>query len=191
MKAADEEAYRAFVAARYGSLLRSAFLLTADRGSAEDLVQEALTRAYVRWHRIKAAQAAEAYSRTILVRLATRGRRRRWRGESPTASPPERAIVEPDPDQAESVRVGRAIVEPDPDQAESVRVALAALPATQRAVLVLRYFEGRTEREIAELLDCSPGTVKSRAARGLAALRDAGLLDGVHIPPALDEGDQP
>src|SRR6266550_772407 len=166
MKAADEEAYRAFVAARYGSLLRSAFLLTADRGSAEDLVQEALTRAYLRWHRIKAAQAAEAYSRTILVRLATRGRRRRWRGESPTASPPERAIVEP-----------------DPDQAESVRVALAALPATQRAVLVLRYFEGRTEREIAELLDCSPGTVKSRAARGLAALRDAGLLAGVRTPP--------
>jgi RNA polymerase sigma-70 factor (sigma-E family) len=177
MKAADEEAYRTFVAARYGSLLRSAFLLTADRHAAEDLVQEALTRTYLHWHRIRVAQAAEAYTRTILARIAARGRRRRQ--DSPSGSLPE----------------GPAIT-PDPDQAESVRAALAALPASQRAVLVLRYFEDRTEREIAELLDCSPGTVKSRAARGLAVLRHAGLLDGAgaldaaDLPPVLDQGEQ-
>jgi RNA polymerase sigma-70 factor (sigma-E family) len=174
MKPADEEEYRRFVAARYGSLLRSAYLLTAERGAAEDLVQEALTRTYQHWGRIRAAQAAEAYARTILVRLATRGRRRRWRAESPAGDLPEQVAVEP-----------------DRDQAESVRAALAALPAAQRAVLVLRYFEDRTEQEIAHLLDCSPGTVKSRAARGLAALRDAGLLDGVHMPPIPDDGGQP
>lgn len=164
MRAADEEAFGAFVRARYGSLLRYACLLTADRGHAEDLVQEALARGYGRWSRLAAPEAAESYVRTTLVRLALRSRRRRWRGETPTERPPER------PGPAD-----------DADLAESIRAALAALPAEQRAVLVLRYWEDRTEREIADLLDCSPGTVKSRAARGLAALRGAGLLEDVAV----------
>lgn len=159
MRAVDEEAFGAFVRSRYAGLLRYACLLTADRGLAEDLVQDALSRTYGSWGRVA---VPEAYARTTLVRLALRGRRRRWRGETPTDRPPELPA-----------ETG------DPDLVESVRAALAALPVEQRAVLVLRYWEDRTERQIAELLDCSPGTVKSRAARGIAALREAGLLDGV------------
>ena len=100
-----------------------------------------------------------------------RARRRRWRGETPTSPLPERPA-------------GGG----DPDVAESVRAALAALPAEQRAVLVLRYYDDRTEREIADLLDLPPGTVKSRAARGLAALREAGLLAGVLEGDSRDRG---
>jgi RNA polymerase sigma-70 factor (sigma-E family) len=162
VRAAEEEEFAGFVTARYGNLLRYAYLLTADRGHAEDLVQDGLARTYAAWGRLAAPVAAEAYTRTTLVRLAVRARRRRWRGETPTSALPERPADET-----------------DPDLAESVRVALATLPADQRAVLVLRYYDDRTEREIADLLDCPPGTVKSRAARGLAALREAGLLDGV------------
>lgn len=161
MRPSDEVAFAGFVRARYASLLRYAVLLTGERGQAEDLLQEGLARTYSAWGRLAPA-AADAYTRTTLARLALRGRRRRWRGEIVTASPPERAADQPDQD------LGTA-----------VRAALAALPADQRIVLVLRYFEDRTEREIADLLDCPPGTVKSRAARGLAALRAAGRLDGV------------
>jgi RNA polymerase sigma-70 factor (sigma-E family) len=171
MRAADEEAFAGFVRARYGSLLRYATLLTADRGLAEDLVQDGLARTYGAWGRLEASAAADAYTRTTLVRLALRARRRRWRGETPTSALTERPVNEG-----------------DPDLAESVRVALAALPADQRAVLVLRYYDDRTEREIADLLDCPPGTVKSRAARGLAALRAAGLLDGVLEGDSRDRG---
>jgi RNA polymerase sigma-70 factor (sigma-E family) len=162
VRAVDEDAFVAFVRARYGALLRYAVLLTADRGHAEDLLQDALARTYGAWGRLEAAAAADAYTRTTLVRLALRARRRRWRGETPTSVLPEQPA-------------GGA----DPDVTESVRAALAALPPEQRAVLVLRYYDDRTERAIADQLDCSPGTVKSRAARGLAALREAGLLDGV------------
>jgi RNA polymerase sigma-70 factor (sigma-E family) len=171
VRAADGEMFAGFVRARYGSLLRYGYLLTADRGHAEDLVQDALARTYSAWGRLVEPAAADAYTRTTLVRLALRARRRRWRGETPTPVLPER----PGADL-------------DLDLAESVLAALAALPADQRAVLVLRYYDDRTEREIAALLDCSPGTVKSRAARGLAALREAGLLDGVLEGDSRDRG---
>ncbi|HST66417.1 MAG TPA: SigE family RNA polymerase sigma factor [Mycobacteriales bacterium] len=171
MRGAEGDAFAGFVRARYGSLLRFAYLLTADRGHAEDLVQDGLARTYGAWSRLREPAAADAYTRTTLVRLALRARRRRWRGETPTPVLPEQPA-----DGG------------DPDLAESVRAALAALPADQRAVLVLRYYDDRTEREIAALLDCSPGTVKSRAARGLAALREAGLLDGVLEGDRRDRG---
>jgi len=101
--------------------------------------------------------------------LATVGgwRRRRWRAEIPTQQLPEPQAG----DHAPGVEV-----------AEAVRRALAALPWPQRAVLVLRYFDGRSEAEIAEALGCSVGTVKSRASRGLAALRAAGYWDVSEVP---------
>src|SRR3954452_5389479 len=171
VRAVDEDAFAAFVRARYGSLLRYAVLLTADRGHAEDLYQDALARTYGAWGRLEAVAAADAYTRTTLVRLVLRARRRRWRGETPTSRLPERPAAGA-----------------DPDVTESVRAALAALPAEQRAVLILRYYDDRTEREIADLLDLPPGTVKSRAARGLAALREAGLLAGVLEGDRRDRG---
>jgi len=158
-----------FVASRYSSLARSAYLLVGDRGSAEDLVQSALVSTFGAWGRLLAVEAAESYTRTTMVRLAGRWGRRRWRGEIPADQITER----PDPADHSSTA----------DGAVDVRVALSRLPMQQRAVLVLRYFDDLSEAETARILDCSVGTVKSRASRGLATLRTAGLLG----PAAMTE----
>jgi RNA polymerase sigma-70 factor, ECF subfamily len=160
--------FRDFAAARYGSLVRLAFLLVGDRGHAEDLAQSALLKTYLAWGRVRRPENAEAYARRILVRLATRAGRRRWRGEIPAGGLGEDS--------------GRWQAEPGPgpqalvDGALDARRALLALPAGQRQVLVLRFLEDRSEAETAHLLGISVGTVKSRASRGLASLRQAGLL---------------
>lgn len=156
-----DEGFSAFMAARYGSLLRTAILLTGARTRAEDLTQEALLRTYRAWHRIGREEAAEAYTRTTMVRLLVKDRRRRWHGEIPAARLPDV------PGAGHEERVTEAVV---------VRELLAGVPPGQRAVLVLRFYHQLTEREIAEVLGCSPGTVKSRAARALSALRGAGLV---------------
>lgn len=160
-------AFRQFVAVRYAALVRTALLLTGDRGHGEDLVQSALMRTYAAWPRLADPGNAEAYTRTVMVRLATRWHRRRWLGEQPS----EQVPVAPADDHAAAV-----------DLAQAVRTALLQLPTTQRAVLVLRYYEYRTEAEIADILGCSVGTVKSRASRGLDGLRRAGLLSDVDSP---------
>jgi RNA polymerase sigma-70 factor (sigma-E family) len=159
----DEADFRRFVEASQLSLMRTAWLLTGDRWLAEDLVQTALTATYVRW---KQVEVPEAYARTALMRDAVRGRRRRQL-EQPNAEVPDQAL----PDSAD-----------DAATAHTVRQALAALPVDQRAVLVLRYWSGCTEGEIADVLGCRPGTVKSRATRALAALRSSGLLSAVPTP---------
>jgi RNA polymerase sigma-70 factor (sigma-E family) len=156
-------AFGEFVAGRYASLVRTAFLLTGDRGHAEDLVQVSLLRTFHAWGRLKAPENAEAYVRTTMIRLASRWRRRRWTSEVPSVAPPDREV----PDPAAEI-----------DEAAAVREALQTLPWPQRAVLVLRYFDDLSEVQVAALLSCSVGTVKSRASRGLAALRVAGLLEG-------------
>jgi len=163
VRVARDDEFAAFVAARYRALVRTGLLLAGDLGHAEDLVQSALIRTYLAWGRLRDPASAEAYARRTLTRLAVRARRRRWRGEVATGELPEPA------------RPGRA--DGGGDLAVDVRRALAALPAGQRAVLVLRYLDDLSEAETARLLGISPGTVKSRAARGLASLRQAGLLD--------------
>jgi RNA polymerase sigma-70 factor (sigma-E family) len=150
-----------FVLSRYAGLVRSGYLLTGDRGLAEDLVQQCLMATYRGWHRLDDPANAEAYTRTSMVRLATRWRRRRWHGEVPTDPMPEASLSDHAPGVATS---------------DVVRRALAALPPAQRAVLVLRFFDDRSEDEIAAMLRCSVGTVKSRTSRALAALRTQGLL---------------
>jgi len=164
---ARDDDFAAFVAARYRALVRTGLLLTGDAGHAEDLAQSALIRTYLAWARLREPASAEAYTRKTLVRLAVRARRRRWSGEAAAGSHPGgvRASVEP-------LTAGN-----QSDLAMDVRRALAALPVGQRAVLVLRYLDDLSEAKTAELLGISPGTVKSRAARGLASLREAGLLD--------------
>jgi RNA polymerase sigma-70 factor (sigma-E family) len=160
-----ERAFGEFVAARYASLVRSAYLLTSDLGHAEDLVQTSLMRTYGAWRNLADPANAEAYTRMIMVRLASRWWKRRWRKESPAFPLPEPPVADSSADQTAEL-----------DLTDAVHRALRALPIAQRAVLVLRYYEDRTETEIAELLGCSVGTVKSRASRALAALRTAGLL---------------
>jgi RNA polymerase sigma-70 factor (sigma-E family) len=159
-----EEEFRAFVAARYDALVRSARLMAPDPAQAEDFAQSALVTTFTRWPRLRDPAAAEAYTRTVLTRQCMRAARRRWRGEVPTDVVPERAAGD-----------GYAAV----DNADAVRRALTALPVEQRAVLVLRYYADLSEQDIADVLRCSVGTVKSRASRALTALREHGLLDDV------------
>ncbi|HEX6932308.1 MAG TPA: SigE family RNA polymerase sigma factor [Streptosporangiaceae bacterium] len=159
---ARDEEFAAFVAARYRALVRTGLLLTGDTGHAEDLAQSALIRTYLAWARLREPANAEGYARRTLVRLALRARQRRWTAEIASGRVPD----------------GAAATAPGPDDLGlDVRRALAALPPGQRAVLVLRYLDDQSEQETARLLNLPIGTVKSRAARGLASLRDAGLLD--------------
>ncbi len=157
MDSTDEERYRAFVAARSSALLRTAYLLMGDRGRAEDLLQTALTKAYLSWGRIRDHGAVEAYVRRIMATTATSWWRRRWHGETPT---------ETLPDVAAQGDFGGSHAERD----ELWRL-LQDLPVKQRAVLVLRFYEDMNEAEVADALGVSRGTVKSHTSRALAALR--------------------
>ena len=151
----DEE-FTAFVAARSRALLGTAYLLTGDRGRAEDLLQTALLKTYLAWPRMREPQAAEAYVRRTMVTTSISWSRRRWRGELPAADLPERLT----PDGTSQI-----------DRRAEVWPHLHALPPRQRAVVVLRFYEDLPEARIAELLGCSVGTVKSQTHRALATLR--------------------
>ncbi|SBT51114.1 SigE family RNA polymerase sigma factor [Micromonospora narathiwatensis] len=159
------EGFDDFVVTRSPRLLRTAFLLTRDWVSAEDLLQTALARAWEAWRRIDGDP--EPYVRRIIVNAYASSWRRRWRGELPTADLPE-TVVEADP------HAGL-------DDRDRLWRALGRLPRRQRAVLVLRYFEDLSEVEIAGVLGCSVGTVKSQASRAVAKLR----LDGTLTPEGM------
>ncbi|PRX97017.1 SigE family RNA polymerase sigma factor [Allonocardiopsis opalescens] len=147
--------FSAFVSERSQPLLRTAYLLTRDWALAEDLLQTALAKAWSAWRRIEPA-TREAYVRKILVNAFLSWRRRRWVGEEPWADPPDRPGADP---------YGAV------DDRSAIWQLLGRLPARQRAVVVLRYYEDLSEAQAAELLGCSVGTVKSQHARALAALR--------------------
>jgi RNA polymerase sigma-70 factor (sigma-E family) len=151
----DDDGFREFVTARYANLLRTAYLLTGDRDTADDLLQSALLKAMGRWRRVDDPQA---YLYRIMVNHQISGWRRPWRRrEWLTDSVPDRPAV---PDTAELVA----------DRAQLLS-ALATLPPRMRSVLVLRYWADLSEAQTAELLGCSVGTVKSQASRGLERLR--------------------
>ena len=135
-----------------------AFLLTSDRGEAEDLLQTALLKTSRHWHRLNDREAAYAYVRRVLVTTHTSWRRRRRVHEVLIDRLPE--------------RVSGGSTELEPGRALQ---ALEQLPRQMRAVVVLRYYEGLSEAETAAELRCSLGSVKSQASRGLARLRE--LLD--------------
>jgi RNA polymerase sigma-70 factor (sigma-E family) len=153
--------FREFVVARSTAMLRSAYLLTGDRGRAEDLLQTALVKAWPRWSRVNRDGTGEAYVRRVMYTTYATWWRRRWRGEVPTAELPDAVARDAYASVAERTELLRA---------------LAELSAGQRAVVVLRYFEDRSEVETAELLGCSVGTVKSQCARALARLRQSPIL---------------
>jgi RNA polymerase sigma-70 factor (sigma-E family) len=144
--------FTTYVEARGGALLRTAvFLCTGDRSAAEDLVQSTLVRAYVAWHRVRDEAARDGYVRRIMVRESYR---------RPSRSQP--VLGEPGVLDAHGPVEDRLDLFP----------LLAALPRQQRAVVVLRYYEDLSEREIADALGCSPGSVKRHASRALATLRE-------------------
>lgn len=148
--------FEEFVEARLTALLRFAVVLTGERGLAEDVVQEVLLRAHQKWRRIGALDVPEHYVRRMIVNEFLSWRRR-WSRIVPQANVPEpRTVADHADNHAER---------------EALRTELDKLPRRQRAVLVLRYYAGLSDSEIAEALGCTPGTVRGYASRALAALR--------------------
>lgn len=152
----DTTDFDVFVRARGPSLLRAAYLLTGDQHLAEDLVQTALARTHLAWSRLRAAGNAEAYARKVMYHLQVSRWRRRRVPEALSGDLPEPAQADDNAGTAERM---------------ALRHALLQLAPRQRAVIVLRFFEDRTQAETAELLGCSPGTVKSQTAKALTRLR--------------------
>lgn len=150
--------FEQFVAARGPALVRLARGLLRDPHHAEDVVQDVLAKALVKWSRIQRADDPDAYVRRMVVNATTSFFRRAVRRERAYEHEwlPERSQADGASEHAERARMLEL---------------LHALPTKQRAVLVLRHYEGLPDAEIAELLNCSPVTVRSNAHRGLAALR--------------------
>jgi RNA polymerase sigma-70 factor (sigma-E family) len=157
----DREDFDNFVRGRSRPLLQAAWLLTGDWQQAEDLLQTSLVKVYLSWGRIRESGNVDAYARRVLVTTYVTARRRRWRAEVSTGSLPDHPGTG---DEFAAVDLRRAVTD-----------ALQQLPRRQRAVVVLRYYCDLSERDVAEALGCSEGTVKSQAAKGLAALRSSGL----------------
>jgi RNA polymerase sigma-70 factor (sigma-E family) len=147
---------------RQRALFRYAYLLVGERGLAEDLLQESLTRTYVRWNKLRDSANAEAYTRRVMTNTAISWyRRRSWRERPHDTLPASLAMRSDDGSGEVTARIW-------------LWAELGKLPPQQRAVLVLRYYEDLTQAETARVLGCTEGTVKSQASRALKKLR-AGL----------------
>lgn len=155
---AKAQGFAQFVEARQGALQGTAWLLTGDWALAEDLVQTALVRSWPRWDRIERRDNPEIYVRRAMVNIWAGWRRRRWRAEHPSGAVPDGPAAG---DLAAETATRLA-----------VRSALAMLTSRQRAVLVLRVFDDLSEAQVAQVLDCAIGTVKSTMARAVARLRE-------------------
>jgi RNA polymerase sigma-70 factor (sigma-E family) len=168
MRTDDDEDFGRFVTACGGRLLHAADLLTGDRSRAEDLVQHALERAWLRWPRIRDGNPEAYVRRTMLNAYLDWWRRRRWRelpedagGGADRPSQPDHAV--------------------DVARRDAVQRALSALTARERAVVVLRFWCDLTEAQIAAELRVRPGTVKSTLARATERLR--GTAHQVAVAP--------
>ncbi len=159
----DEE-FDDSISARWSSLYRLAYLLAASPTGAEDLLQTTLEKAYVNWARIGRMDYAEAYVRRMLANTLVSSKRRAWVHEQPWGDVPESVA-----DSAEMPILDRSLLWP----------LVCALPARQRAVIVLRYYEDLSEAQIADVLGCAPGTVKSQSSAAMRALRRALAAAGV------------
>jgi len=149
-----DEAFTEFVHAAWPGLYRTAYLLLGDHQLAEDLTQTALAKTYGSWRSVKDPAAAQGYARVVLANTAVSWfRRRSWRNEHPTEQLPESGV------------------EHDPSTRTAVVDALATLAPRQRAVVVLRYYDDLSVREVAHALGISEGTVKSQTSDALARLR--------------------
>lgn len=151
----SESEFDEFYAATWPRLFRVAYAVAGDRQYAEDALQDAYARAHHSWMSVQASRDPYAYVRRIVINAAISDRRRAWRRRE--------RVVEQVAEHAQAAEPGvdRYLVWP----------AVLDLPARQRAVVVLRYYEDLSEAQIAEVLGCRPGTVKSQAAAALATLR--------------------
>ncbi|GAB3485514.1 SigE family RNA polymerase sigma factor [Amycolatopsis cihanbeyliensis] len=160
----DEQEFAEYFAARRDSVRRTAYMLCGDWDKADDLAQTAFVALHRRWRKIRDRAATDAYLRKTLVRASIDESRRPWRRERQTEELPEPA---PGGDRLDELVATR----------QDLLAALRRVPPRQRAVLVLRYFEGLDVSGVASVLGCSEGNVKSQTARGLANLR--GVLEEV------------
>lgn len=150
--------FEEYAFARVSALLRLARLLTGDEHRAEDILQDTLARAYARWGRISRMEQPDLYVRRMLVNAHHSWWRRRSSREVLVT-----AVTE---------CPGTSDVTADVAERAALWQLVRALPARQRTVIVLRYYEDLDDWTIAEILDCSTGTVRTHARRALAALRD-------------------
>ncbi|MCY1136369.1 SigE family RNA polymerase sigma factor [Actinoplanes sp. Pm04-4] len=164
MPESTDDLFCDFVRTRSAALLRTGFLLTGDRHLAEDLVQDALARTHRGRRRLTDPGHFEAYTRTAMYHLHVS----RWR---------RRRIVESMPGEMADVAAPGSDHAHRTDLKLALHEVLARLTRRQRAVLVLRFFEDRSEAEAAELLNCSVGTIKSQTSKALARVR--------HLAPDL------
>lgn len=153
--------FTAYVQGRRAALVRLAYLLSGSATEAEDLTQASLLKLYASWNRIRERDSTDAYARTILVNATHTWRRRRR--EEPVA-----------------VAETAAPTAADYAEREEVWQLLAGLPCRQRAVVVLRYYEGLSDEEIAAILGCAPVTVRTQVSRALTKLRVHHQEDQIH-----------
>ena len=152
----DKDAeFSEYMAARQPSLLRTAYLLTGDRHTAEDLVQTALAKLYLSWDKVQRQDSLDGYVRRILVNEHNSLWRRAWKRRETTTSEVPDSPAEPQEGGHDTELWG----------------LVQTLPRKQRAAVVLRYYEQLSEAETAAVLGVSVGTVKSQTSRALAALR--------------------
>jgi RNA polymerase sigma-70 factor (sigma-E family) len=154
----SEEEFAQFVSAALPRLLRFGHVLTGDPAMAEDLVQTALGRSWRAW-RLRSIEDPQAFVRKVMVNSYASWYRRKARQEVVTADPAQHLAID---DQAARV-----------DDRDAVWRALLTLPPRQRTVIVLRYYEGLSELEIAAVMGTTAGTVKSQAARALRHLAES------------------
>ena len=165
--------FTAYLAARQGRLLRTAYLLTGDQHQAEDLLQTSLAKLYLAWDRVRDRGSVDAYVRRIMVNENNSAwrrpwRRREWATDFGTESAPEGTAVRHEYDEG----LGDAVWQ-----------LVQTLPRRSRAIVVLRYYEQLSEAETAEVLGIAVGTVKSQTSRAMATLRE-------RTPATLRPGDR-
>jgi len=172
-RAARDADFAAYLAARQASVLRTAYLLSGDRHTAEDLAQTAFAKLYLAWDRVRDEGSMDGYLRRILVNEHHSLWRRPWKRREHVAA----ELPEPDPVRDRY----------DDGRDDELWALVQTLPPKARAVLVLRYYEGLSEAETAEVLRISIGTVKSQTSRALATLRSR---TPDHLDPAYREEDR-
>jgi RNA polymerase sigma-70 factor (sigma-E family) len=166
--------FEEYVRQRLQALLRFAMVIACDPHLAEDIVQDVLARSHGRWARISSMDHPEAYLKRMVVNDYLSWRRRSRRVTPYTADALD-AATSPAPDHA--------VAHGERDELMS---RIAALPAKQRAVVALRYYDGHTDAEIAEILGCREATVRSQASRALATMRTGLPQAGPRRPDQID-----